>query len=79
MLENAERSLGATLASQLQEAIQMKIKHEELLARFTAKFSPDVIDKWTKMIEAWDLDHSKPNPYEEPENGMLALYHKIYV
>jgi hypothetical protein len=53
--------------------MKMKIKHGILLARFTAKFAPDVIEKWTRMVELWDEDHSQPNPYEEPENGMLLF------
>jgi hypothetical protein len=68
----ANRSvIGAYLAGQLKEAIKMRIKHGNLLARFTAKFTPEVIERWTRMVEAWDQDHSQPNPYEEPENGML--------
>ena len=48
----------------------MKARHQDLLDCFTAKFTPEVIEKWTSMVEAWDEDHSQPNPYEEPESGM---------
>jgi len=47
----------------------METKHCALLAWFTAKFTPEVIEKWSEMVEAWDQDHSQPNPYEEPETG----------
>ena len=63
---------GRFLATQFEEAMKMKMKHGILLTRFTAKFAPEVIEKWTKMVEVWDQDHSKPNPYEEPENGMYV-------
>jgi hypothetical protein len=48
----------------------MKVKHEGLLAQFSAKFEPQVLDKWLGMIEAWDIDSTRPNPYEEPAKGI---------
>jgi len=43
----------------------MKIKHTSILAKFTAKFSPEAVNRWNAMVEAWDTDQEKPNPYEE--------------
>jgi hypothetical protein len=51
----------------------MRAKHTGLLDRFTAKFSPEVVDKWTSMIEDWDSDMTKPNPYEEPHTGACYI------
>ena len=51
----------------------MSAKHEGFLTRFTARFSPEVIEKWSAMIDAWDADQTKPNPYEEPQIGMHNL------
>ena len=47
----------------------MKVKHEDILGRFTAKFAPELVDKWIHMIGEWDMDPSKPNPYDEPVSG----------
>lgn len=30
-------------------------------------FSATVVDEWRKMREAFDLDQTKPDPYEEVE------------
>ena len=49
----------------------MKRRHEELLDQFSAEFPPEVILQWVKMIEAWNVDPSNPNPYEEIENGKI--------
>ena len=65
---------GNALHTWLQEAIEMKFKHETILTHFTAKFSPDVMETWITMINAWDLDHTKRNPYEEPQNSILLIY-----
>ena len=31
-------------------------------------FDATTVDKWQKMRDEFDLDNSKPNPYEEVEN-----------
>jgi hypothetical protein len=65
--------IGNALHTQLQEAIRMKAKHNDIYKRFTAKISPDVVEKWTAMIDAWDLDQTKPNPYEDSHNGLSLI------
>jgi hypothetical protein len=66
------KQVGKTLAAQLCQAHKMKVRHEELLEDFSAEFPPEVIQRWTKDIEAWNADPSKPNPYEDVEMGMWA-------
>ena len=67
---------GRSLSSQLKEAHKMKTRHEDLFEEFTADFPPDVIEHWVGIIEAWNMDPSKPNPYEEVETGQIesAVY-----
>jgi hypothetical protein len=65
------RHSGKTLAVQLCQAYKMKVRHEELLEDFSAEFPPEVIQRWTKNIEAWNADPSNPNPYEDVESGMM--------
>jgi hypothetical protein len=54
----------------------MRYKHEDIFIRFSVKFTPEVIQKWTRMIELWDLDPQQPDPYAEPVIGesLLQLY-----
>ena len=50
----------------------MKVRHEELLEDFSAEFPPEMIERWTKGIEAWNVNPDNPNPYEDVEIGMRA-------
>jgi hypothetical protein len=45
----------------------MKKKHRLVADRHTETFLLEVIAKWQQMIKEWDDDHSKPDPYQEPE------------
>jgi hypothetical protein len=65
----ADWCIGKSLIVQLRQAFAMKIKQEAILAQFTAKFAPDVVEKWAVMIDDWELDPEKPNPYEEVGKG----------
>lgn len=54
----------------------MKKKHRALANKLDATFDPEVTAVWRAMVEAWDADHGKADPYEEPETGAynLALF-----
>jgi hypothetical protein len=47
----------------------MEKKHRENFEKFTTTFPSDVVAQWDKMVNDWDADMSKPNPYEEPVAG----------
>ena len=64
---------------QLQQAYKLKIRQEAVFAQFTAKFAPEVVDRWAAMIDAWETDHQKPNPYEDVGKGRLSLLVLIYL
>lgn len=49
--------------AQLRKAVSMRVKHEGLHVEFSNAFPVDVINEWTQMVEDWDTDHQKPNPY----------------
>ena len=58
----------------------MKMKHAAILAQFTAQFSPDVVKRWDALVEAWNIDHDKHNPYEEElVKGVFTSILPIYV
>jgi hypothetical protein len=52
----------------------MSAKHKGIYVQFTSKFDPDVIERWTRMIEEWDDDRNKPNPYDEHVVGPLVFF-----
>lgn len=57
--------IGHGLLEQFEKAIKMHARHETMFVTFTNRFDPKVIEKWDSMINDWDADSSKPNPYED--------------
>lgn len=55
----------------------MKKKHQEAFDLFSSTFSPSTVNKWSSMVEAWQSDRTKPNPYEEPVNSKLNFPFEI--
>lgn len=51
----------------------MKGKHRALVDRYSETASREDIKAWTDMMEAWHLDHRKPNPFAEIEEGTLHV------
>jgi hypothetical protein len=51
----------------------MKAKHQDAFQTFSSTFTPSVIAKWSRMVEEWEIDRTKPNPYEEPINRKFHL------
>jgi hypothetical protein len=49
----------------------MQTKHQAAFTQFNATFPPAIVDKWDKMVAAWDADKTKKNPYGEPVAGKL--------
>jgi hypothetical protein len=43
----------------------MRARHDTLFAKFSGTFDADLVKKWEDMVEVWDGDQSKPNPYED--------------
>lgn len=48
----------------------MRDKHRTIFHQFSSTFRDDTVKKWAKMVEEWNDDHSKPNPYAEPKSGV---------
>ncbi|KAI0066772.1 hypothetical protein BV25DRAFT_1867938 [Artomyces pyxidatus] len=59
-------SLGSQLRKSLKEAVPALEKHMAAYEEHTATFPQAVLDRWERMIEAWDKDRKMPNPYHEP-------------
>jgi len=57
--------LGTLFKKRIADAIKMQAKHEEIFEKFSARFDETLIEKWKKIVEAWEADPSKPNPYKE--------------
>lgn len=49
----------------------MKEKHTSENQKFDAMFSTHLRGEWMLMIQNWEHDMSKPNPYTHTEKGIL--------
>ncbi|KAK7026684.1 hypothetical protein VNI00_015557 [Paramarasmius palmivorus] len=61
--------LGLLLLRRLRLAVEWKNKTESLHNAYCLNQSSH-IDKWKKMVEEFEEDHTRPNPYELPESGL---------
>jgi hypothetical protein len=44
----------------------MRSKHRAAFVQFNTTFLETNVQQWEKMVDDWDADPTKPNPYEEP-------------
>ena len=66
--------LGKDFLCHSKEALEMRKKHKQLFEQFTGTFQPNTITSWEKLITAWKMDRSLPNPYLEPSQCKLAIF-----
>jgi hypothetical protein len=69
---------GALFLKRFNDACIMREKHREAFETFSSTFKAKTIAVWTKKVEDWINDRTKPNPYEEPQNSESALALTIY-
>jgi hypothetical protein len=56
----------------------MRTKHKELFVKFDATFKRATVEVWEKMVQEWERDNEKPNPYAEPINSTYFIYSSMY-
>lgn len=66
--------LGKFLEKNLRRSLIWKKSQREVATLMSGAFDPDTVGKWRKMRELFDLDQTKPNPYEEVDNRTYAPY-----
>jgi hypothetical protein len=49
-------------------AVESQVAFEELHGGLSA-LRPEDVKSWEAMWDAYELDHGKPNPYENPRTG----------
>ena len=57
--------LGKLLEKNLQKSLTWKKSQCEVAALMSGAFSTTIVNRWRKMQEAFDLDQTQPDPYEE--------------
>ncbi|KAK0486702.1 hypothetical protein EDD18DRAFT_1311625 [Armillaria luteobubalina] len=56
-------SQGDTLLCKIKDAVPKASKHEDRFERFTASLPQSDVATWSEMVEAWEVDRNKPNPF----------------
>ncbi|KAH9895248.1 hypothetical protein C8Q73DRAFT_619173, partial [Cubamyces lactineus] len=66
-LSTREMSPGARsdFLRALRDAREMRTVQQRNFEQYSSAFKPDLVAQWEKMIETWNQDPSKPDPYEE--------------
>jgi hypothetical protein len=60
--------LGTSLEKSLRRSLAWSKSQREAAKLMSGSFETAIVDSWRKMREAFDLDQTKPNPYEEVDN-----------
>lgn len=47
----------------------MRDKHRGIFQQFSSSFRGELVRKWSKLVDDWNEDHSKPNPYADLKSG----------
>jgi len=49
----------------------MRKKQQAAFQSLSATFPTGTIEKWSKMVDDWERDMTKPNPFEESNTSMF--------
>lgn len=56
----------------MREAIPAFVEHHESFQAFDESLQKEAsvqVDEWEDMLKVWEVDHSRPNPYETGDIG----------
>lgn len=58
---------GIHFLRSLPYAIRMSKEQRSVATAMGETYTDETLETWRAMVNAWQLDHSKPDPYAEPE------------
>ena len=62
-------TVGSLLEKNLSKAVEMALKQRQVANNFTATFTRQTVQAWSRMVKEWEADPSYPNPYISKEQG----------
>jgi hypothetical protein len=75
-------SISCTIESLLlrwfRDAVKWSRIQQDAVTELESGQSSEVISLWTDMVAAWDADHDKPDPYEEPETSKSPSFRAVF-
>ncbi|KAJ6585954.1 hypothetical protein B0H19DRAFT_1250699 [Mycena capillaripes] len=72
-------ALGRVMLERIQKAVGQMIDKQEELVEMEASLPADIVKEWTKVMEEWEADSSKPNPFKlgEKHASLQAIRGRI--
>lgn len=70
-------AIGSSLQKNLLKAAEMSSKQRQVADDFTATFPHETIKSWSRMVNEWEADPSKPNPYVSEEKHMFFGHNEV--
>lgn len=61
---------GPAFRKNLKVALAYRAKHQLVFEDMSAGFPEVRLATWRRAVGAWEEDHSQPDPFAEPEEGM---------
>jgi hypothetical protein len=65
--------LGPLLLWWFRNAVKWSKIQSEAANDLAGALDEDMVTQWKVMVKAWESDKSKPDPYEEQEEGKLSF------
>ena len=65
--------LGTLLYKNLRRSLVWSKSQRKVATLVSESYLPTTVDEWRKMRDEFDLDQSKPNPYEEVDNRACSF------
>ena len=71
-------SSGSFLRRNLLEAVEFRAKQHAIFVELCAPLERHVTEQWQAMVDEWEADPKKPNPYHEPEISEATDFDDLY-
>ena len=70
---------GPLFLKRFRDVCIMRKKHADAFKVFSSTFKAEMIVKWSKMVNVWLCDRTKPNPYKEAESSKSSRHFLMFM
>lgn len=74
LFTNGVHRVASTFKDCGEEAIAMRKKQVARFLDYSALLLAKAVNRWTREIQRWEDDDSKPNPFVDPNGGRLPFF-----
>lgn len=65
---------GPAFKKSLRIALLYRKKHQDVLSDMESGLAPETVSTWCQVVSAWETDHSREDPFAEPEESRSFLF-----